>query len=94
MGIALLEMGMSWWVPDRRLRKLVTIEGLENLDTALQAGHGAVLLSAHFTTMEIGGRLLSMFAPFQVLYREHKNAAMEYVIQPRSQQVHPQGHPA
>ena len=47
---------------------------------ALQAGHGAILLSAHFTTMEIGGRLLSMFVPFQVLYREHKNAAMEYVI--------------
>ena len=80
MGIAMLEMGMSWWASDRRLRKLATIEGLENLDAALQAGHGAVLLSAHFTTMEIGGRLLSLFAPFQVLYREHKNAAMEYVI--------------
>lgn len=80
MGIAILEMGMSWWVSERRLRRLVTIEGLENLEHALQAGHGAILLSAHFTTMEIGGRLLSMFAPFQVLYREHKNAAMEYVI--------------
>jgi KDO2-lipid IV(A) lauroyltransferase len=80
MGIAVLEMGMSWWVSERRLRRLATIEGMENLDAALQAGHGAILLSAHFTTMEIGGRLLSMFAPFQVLYREHKNAAMEYII--------------
>jgi KDO2-lipid IV(A) lauroyltransferase len=80
MGIAVLEMGMSWWASDRRLRRLVTVEGMENLERALAAGHGALLLSAHFTTMEIGGRLLSMFAPFQVLYREHKNAAMEYVI--------------
>lgn len=80
MGIAMLEMGMSWWASGRRLRRLVTIEGMEHLDAALQAGHGAILLSAHFTTMEIGGRLLSMFVPFQVLYREHKNAAMEYVI--------------
>jgi KDO2-lipid IV(A) lauroyltransferase len=80
MGIAVLEMGMSWWAPERRLRRLVTLEGMENLDAALRAGHGAILLSAHFTTMEIGGRLLSMFAPFQVLYREHKNAAMEHVI--------------
>jgi KDO2-lipid IV(A) lauroyltransferase len=30
--------------------------------------------------MEIGGRLLSLFVPFQVLYRENKNAAMEHVI--------------
>jgi len=80
MGIAILEMGMSWWAPDFRLRRLVTIEGMENLDAALQAGHGAILLSAHFTTMEIGGRLLSLFTPFQVLYRKNKNAAMEYII--------------
>lgn len=80
MGIALLEMGLSWWVSDRRLRKLVTIEGKENLDTALRAGHGAILLSAHFTTMEIGGRLLSLFTPFQLLYRLNKNAAMESII--------------
>jgi KDO2-lipid IV(A) lauroyltransferase len=53
---------------------------MEHLNAALQAGHGAILLSAHFTTMEIGGRLLAMHTPFQVLYREHKNAAMEYII--------------
>ncbi|MEZ5541536.1 MAG: LpxL/LpxP family Kdo(2)-lipid IV(A) lauroyl/palmitoleoyl acyltransferase [Pseudomonadota bacterium] len=80
MGIAILEMGLSWWASDRRLRRLVTIEGLEHLEAALQAGHGAILLSAHFTTMEIGGRLLSLYTPFRVLYREHKNPAMEYVI--------------
>lgn len=80
MGIALLEMGMSWWANDKRLARLYRVDGLDNLDDALAAGRGAILLSAHFTTMEIGGRLLSMRAPFQVLYREHKNAALEYVI--------------
>jgi KDO2-lipid IV(A) lauroyltransferase len=80
MGIAVLEMGMSWWGSDRRLRRLVRVEGLEHLQQALQAGRGAILLSAHFTTMEIGGRLLSLFAPFQILYREHKNPVMERVI--------------
>jgi KDO2-lipid IV(A) lauroyltransferase len=80
MGIGLLEMGMSWWGSDRHLQRLHSIEGLENLHRALEGGNGAILLSAHFTTMEIGGRLLSLHAPFQVLYREHKNAAMQYVI--------------
>lgn len=80
MGIGMLEMGMSWWSSERRLQRLCTIEGMENLQKALEGGNGAILLSAHFTTMEIGGRMLSMHIPFQVLYREHKNAAMEYVI--------------
>ncbi|MGB5307063.1 MAG: LpxL/LpxP family Kdo(2)-lipid IV(A) lauroyl/palmitoleoyl acyltransferase [Gammaproteobacteria bacterium] len=80
MGIGLMEMGMSWWSSDKKLERLVTLEGMENLQQALAQGNGAILLSAHFTTMEIGGRLLSLFTPFQVLYREHKNKAMEYVI--------------
>ncbi|NNJ94395.1 MAG: LpxL/LpxP family Kdo(2)-lipid IV(A) lauroyl/palmitoleoyl acyltransferase [Halobacteria archaeon] len=80
MGIALLEMGMSWWSPNRRLEKLFTVEGMDNLEQALKAGNGAILLSAHFTTLEIGGRMLAMRTPIQVLYRKHKNAAMEYVI--------------
>jgi KDO2-lipid IV(A) lauroyltransferase len=80
MGIGMLEMGMSWWGSERRLRRLVQIEGLEHLQQALQAGHGAILLSAHFTTLEIGGRLLALFTPFRVLYREHKNPVMERII--------------
>jgi KDO2-lipid IV(A) lauroyltransferase len=80
MGIGLLEMGMSWWSSNRRLQRLHSIEGLEYLHQALERGNGAILLSAHFTTMEIGGRLLAMHIPFQVLYREHKNAVMQYVI--------------
>jgi KDO2-lipid IV(A) lauroyltransferase len=80
MGIALLEMAMSWWAPERRLRKLLVIEGLDNLQAALTAGRGAILLSAHFTTLEIGGRMLAMLVPLQVLYRQHKNPALEYVI--------------
>lgn len=80
MGMALLEMGMSWWASDRRLRRLAHVQGLEHLEQALQGGRGAILLSAHFTTMEIGGRMLSLFTPFQVLYREHKNPVMELVI--------------
>jgi KDO2-lipid IV(A) lauroyltransferase len=80
MGISIFEMGMSWWSSEQKLKRLVRVEGMEYLDKALQQGNGAVLLSAHFTTLEIGGRLLSMFAPFQVLYRENKNAALEYVI--------------
>ncbi|MGD8313025.1 MAG: LpxL/LpxP family Kdo(2)-lipid IV(A) lauroyl/palmitoleoyl acyltransferase [Gammaproteobacteria bacterium] len=81
LGIGILEMAMSWWGTERQLRKLFTLEGLDNLREALDKGKGVILLSAHFTTLEIGGRLLSLQAPFHVLYREHKNAAFESVMQ-------------
>jgi KDO2-lipid IV(A) lauroyltransferase len=79
-GIAVIETLMSWWSSDSKLKPKVTIEGLEHLQNALQQDKGVILLSAHFTTLEIGGRLLSFYSPFHVLYRQHKNPVFEYVM--------------
>ena len=79
-GISVMETVMSWWASENALRKLVRVEGLENLEKALAKGNGVILLSAHFTTLEIGGRLLSLFSPFHALYRQHKNPVFEYVM--------------
>jgi KDO2-lipid IV(A) lauroyltransferase len=81
LGIAVIEIALSWWGTERRLRALVRISGLQHLHEALRQGHGVLLLSAHFTTLEIGGRLLSLFAPFHVLYRTHKNPVIDYLMQ-------------
>lgn len=81
LGVGVIETAMSWWTPTRKLHQLARIEGLGHLHAALDAGRGVILLSAHFTTLEIGGRLLSLHAPFHVLYRRHKNAAFEAVMQ-------------
>jgi len=80
LGIAVIEIALGWWGSKRKLEKLVTIHGLDNLEKALQEGKGVLLLSAHFTTLEIGGRLLSLYAPFHVLYRRHKNPVIEFLI--------------
>jgi Kdo2-lipid IVA lauroyltransferase/acyltransferase len=77
LGIALVETALSWWGSDRRLGTLAALTGLEHLQSALRQGRGAILLSAHFTTLEIGGRLLALHAPFHVLYRTHKNSVIE-----------------
>ncbi|MDX1442556.1 MAG: lipid A biosynthesis acyltransferase [Gammaproteobacteria bacterium] len=80
LGIGAFEIANCWWAPDWILRKRVTFEGLEHLDAALADGKGALLLSAHFTTLEIGGRLLSLFRPFHLMYRPNRNEVLEVLI--------------
>jgi KDO2-lipid IV(A) lauroyltransferase len=80
IGISLLEIGMSWWAPGRRLRDLGEVVGMEHLERARRNGRGVILLTAHFTSFEIGGSILGQFIPFDVMYRHNKNAVLEYLI--------------
>lgn len=79
-GIGMLEGALSWWAPDKTLKPLAHPQGLDNLHAALARGKGVILLSGHFTTLEIAGRLLSYSAPFHVMYRAHRNALFENVM--------------
>ncbi|MHB8815105.1 MAG: LpxL/LpxP family Kdo(2)-lipid IV(A) lauroyl/palmitoleoyl acyltransferase [Steroidobacteraceae bacterium] len=80
LGIALLEMATAWWCPTARLMKICRIEGLEHLREALARGRGAILLTAHFTPLEIGGRILAAATPVNIIYRPTKNQALSYVL--------------
>ncbi|MDJ0741062.1 MAG: LpxL/LpxP family Kdo(2)-lipid IV(A) lauroyl/palmitoleoyl acyltransferase, partial [Gammaproteobacteria bacterium] len=80
LGVSLLEIPFTWWGADRRFESLAEISGLENLDAASRAGKGVILLSAHFTCLEIGGRLLSRRAEFDAMYRPSSSPVVEYVM--------------
>jgi KDO2-lipid IV(A) lauroyltransferase len=85
LGISLMEMSMCWWWPEHRLKPLVEIRGLEHVDAALSNGRGVILLSGHFTSLEIGGRLLVLDLPMQVMYRTQKNRLFDsYLYKQRS----------
>jgi KDO2-lipid IV(A) lauroyltransferase len=76
LGIGLFEIAFSWWASPERVRKLIRVEGAENLHAALARGHGVILLTAHFTTLEMGGRMLASVQPTSFLYRPTKNAVL------------------
>lgn len=81
LGMGLFETGITWWSPDNRLLKLTMLEGLEHLDAALARGNGVILLSAHFTTLEIGARAICARRPANIMYRPTKNAVLERFLQ-------------
>lgn len=70
MGMGVFELGASWYKPDEEIREVSTVTGLEHLEAVAQSGRGALLLTAHFTTLEIGGRILLTHRPFSCLYRK------------------------
>lgn len=88
-GIAFFEMAMSWWWPRARLARLAHIEGLEHLQAAQREGQGVILMSLHFTTLEIGAALLGQRHTIDGMYREHKNPLFDY-IQRRGRERHNQ----
>ncbi len=82
-GIALLEMAMCWWWSERRLKPLVEIRGQEHIDEVLQSGRGVILLTGHFTSLEIGGRLFTLSIPLQAMYRTQKNRLFDSYLYTR-----------
>lgn len=80
LGMGLLEMLSAWWLPDTILKPLGHIQGLEHLHAALKRGKGVILLSAHFTSLEIGTRFLTMHTPIHAIYRQHENPLIEYFM--------------
>ena len=80
LGIALLEIAAAWWWPTARLRKISRLEGMAHLQEALARGHGAILLTAHLTPLEIGGRILAAATPVNIIYRPSKNEALAVLL--------------
>jgi KDO2-lipid IV(A) lauroyltransferase len=80
LGKGVVETALCWWGRSFRLRDKVCLVGLEHLQRARAHGRGVILLSAHFTSLELGGRLLALHVPFHVLYRRHKNPLFEAVM--------------
>ncbi len=89
-GIAILETALAWWGKDKDLAPLVEIEGLEHLQKAVEKGKGVLLLGAHFTSLEISGRLMALFHPCYAMYRRHDNPLFEAVIK-QSRETHLEG---
>ncbi|MGB0450006.1 MAG: LpxL/LpxP family Kdo(2)-lipid IV(A) lauroyl/palmitoleoyl acyltransferase [Porticoccaceae bacterium] len=76
-GIAVMEVGISWWWSKKRFSKLIHIEGREHLDAVKD--RGVMLLGIHFTTLEIGAAAISTVIEMDGMYRAHGNPVYDFL---------------
>lgn len=86
LGISLFETGMGWWWSDKKLQKLAQFEGLEYVNNSFTNQRGLLILSPHCTTMDLIGRLVSLTFPMYAVYREQKNAVIDFVLKQKRAQ--------
>ena len=80
LGTGLFEFARAWWGSVAPLRRGLRVEGLEHLEAARGGGRGVIVVSGHFTTLEVCGRLLCDHVPLAGMYRPHAQPAMEWAV--------------
>jgi KDO2-lipid IV(A) lauroyltransferase len=79
LALGLFEVCAGWWARPADLPPHRVV-GLDHLHAALAKGHGALLLTAHFTTLEIGGRLMAESHQMGGLYRDPNNPVIAHLM--------------
>ena len=80
LGVGLFEFARAWWGGLGPIRRGASIEGLEHLRALQEQGRGVLLVSGHFMTLEMCGRLLCDHVPVSGMYRVHRNPVMEWAV--------------
>ena len=79
-GIGLFEFARAWWGSAAPMRRTVRIEGREHLDALRAQGRGVLMVSGHFMTLEMCGRLLCEHVPLAGMYRRHRSEVFEWAV--------------
>lgn len=78
-GVGVFESLCAWFRPDVFTRT-VSVSGLQHVKHAQNQGKTVILLGAHYTMLDLGGRLASMFIPVDIVYRPQNNPLLEWFI--------------
>ncbi len=81
LGASLMEFALGRWASLEKMQRLTRINGLEHVQNAVEAGQNIILLSAHFTALEISGRVFSQYVPpFDIVYRPFRNPLLTELV--------------
>ena len=80
-GQTLLDIGISWWASEARIRRLTRFRGREHYDQTLRENKNIILLAPHFLGLEVGGIRLSIERPMVTVFRHPVNELLSVVME-------------
>lgn len=81
-GQGLVETALGWWGSARQLQPLCcSVKGAEVVEQALSKGKGVIIIGAHFSTLQVSGRLFALGRPISVVYRRQKIRVFDAMVQ-------------
>ena len=78
-GIGIFETLCAWFRPNV-FKRTFSISGLQHLVTAQKEGRAVILLGAHYTLLDLGGRLCTQFFPTDCMYRPQNNPLLDWFV--------------
>lgn len=79
VGMGVMETGMAWFWPDKRINRWVDVIGMDNTRMHHQQGQGILLIGIHFLTLELGARVFGMNIPGIGVYRPNDNPVIDWL---------------
>lgn len=81
LGISIFEMGTAWFENSSVLAQQCEIEGKEHLEQAIKNHKAVILLTGHFTTLEIGARLIGTYCDkYNGVYKKARNPLFNAIM--------------
>lgn len=80
VGMGIIETGIAWFWPEHKLQKIFHVHHQERVIEALRAGKGILLMGAHYTSLDIAGRLYSTIQSVSVVAREQNNLVIDRIL--------------
>ena len=80
LGMGVVECAMAYWTAPHKLAGLLQIKGKEYLEQAISKQQGTLMLSGHFTSLDLCGRLFSTVFPLHAVYREQTNLVIDRLL--------------
>jgi KDO2-lipid IV(A) lauroyltransferase len=81
LGASLMEMALGRWASQEKLVGMTRVEGGQHIQQTLDEGYGVMLISAHFTALDVAGHALRQFCPpYDVVYRRFRNPLTTEIV--------------
>lgn len=83
LGMMPFETAMAWFSSPDKLSRKAHFTGLELLQKELQEGRGVLLLSPHFTHLDLTAAMLGKHVSIDGVYRPHKTPVFDAFVKKR-----------